>query len=190
MVLGCVLLIIAGVDALRFSPVFGNGMVLQRATTALPHQQAAVYGDQAAPNTAVTVTVSSSDLLSPRRVVNATVNAQGTCKALLKPQLAGEGFTVTATQGTAEAKLSDIGFGDIWFCSGQSNVSCLIAPEPQLLILLCLDGIKHAFHFRAERYIRGSGQESIYKYPRVPSRPLSSAVCIACLDSGRKICAA
>ena len=136
-VLGCALFMLAGVDALRFSPVFGNGMVLQRATTDLPHQQAAVYGDQAVPNTAVTVTVSSSDPMSTRSVVHATVNAQGTWKALLKPQLAGEGFTVTATQGGADAKLSGIGFGDIWFCSGQSNVSCLIAPAPQLMMLLC-----------------------------------------------------
>ena len=84
-------------NALHFSPVFGDGMVLQRATAAYPDQSSAVYGSGATAGSAVSVTVSSNADVA--QSVGAVVEADGTWKAFLKPQQqAGGSYTVTAQQ--------------------------------------------------------------------------------------------
>ena len=56
-------------------------------------------------------------------------------KATLPPQQAGEGFTISVSTntntdtnsntnaGTPQLQLSRVAFGDVWFCSGQSNMA-------------------------------------------------------------------
>ena len=114
-------------------------MVLQQSPAA-----AAVFG--IAPESATGVTVTVSDGKSSYEIVakvgkDATHQPNGyvdpksgtnlpvqnfTWKALLHPTAAGGDHTITAKctgcAGTSTATLSSVTFGDIWYCSGQSNM--------------------------------------------------------------------
>jgi sialate O-acetylesterase len=122
-----------------FSSVLGDWMVLQQNPAA-----AAVYGPVSAGATGVTVTVSdgktSYDVVAkvgkyathqPYGYVDTKTGAQlpvvaETWKAVLHPTAAGGDYTITAkctgcTNATT-AKLAHVTFGDMWYCSGQSNM--------------------------------------------------------------------
>ena len=122
-----------------FSPVFGDWMVLQQAPAA-----AAVYGPLPTDATGVTVTVSdgksSYDVVAkvgkdathqPYGYVDPKTGAQlpvvaNTWKAILHPTAAGGDVIITAkctgcTNGT-NMSLNHVTFGDVWYCTGQSNM--------------------------------------------------------------------
>ena len=132
--------------AFGFSPVFGDWMVLQQAPAA-----AAVYGTAPAGASAVTVTVTDTSsgksyavaakvgadaTHQPRGYVDPSTGAQlplaqRTWKALLQPAVAGGDYTVAATcsagcsaanASSNTAMLAHATFGDMWYCSGQSNM--------------------------------------------------------------------
>jgi sialate O-acetylesterase len=73
-----------------------------------------VWGD-AAPGQAVTVTLGDAS-------VNATAGANGEWRAELPARAAGGPLTLTARAGTREQKVTDVLVGDVWLCSGQSNM--------------------------------------------------------------------
>lgn len=102
--------------ALSFASVFGDDQVFQRSA------KAAVYGS-GTPGLTVAVTVSDDrtglvELVAPPVVVG----SGGEWRALLPPHAAGTGFTVTASAGGSSISLRRTSFGDVWFCSGQSNM--------------------------------------------------------------------
>lgn len=105
---------------INFSAVFSDGIVLQRATSAHPETQAAVYGSGATGQ--VTVTVSS--VLDADSVVVTASASDGSWKALLPPKPAGGQYTVTATDAAgSKSTILRVTFGDVWFCSGQVSIS-------------------------------------------------------------------
>lgn len=90
--------------------VFGNNMVLQ-ADRPLP-----VWG-QGTPGEAVTVSFGGQEK-------SATVDADGEWKVVLDAMPAngqGQPFSVTTVSGVK--KFSDVLLGDVWICSGQSNMA-------------------------------------------------------------------
>ena len=113
---------------LQFAPQFSDHAVLQREPAA-----AAVYGtlslagrseeDAAPPSVSVTVGAHS---------VSAVVSADGaTWKALLPPMPVGGSHAIRAScdagcdglpANATAAALADVTFGDVWYCSGQSNM--------------------------------------------------------------------
>lgn len=108
----------------NFSVVFSDHVVLQQAPAA-----AAVFGQTGGPAggaAAISVTVTPSSG-SPYTVP--AVVAAGRWKALLKPTPDTQGavtFSITATcasgcTGAASVTLSDVAFGDVWYCAGQSE---------------------------------------------------------------------
>jgi hypothetical protein len=129
----------------QFSPTFGDDMVLQMQPAA-----AAVYGFTGEGGSAVSVSVKSGDkiLYTVPATLNSTQqpfggawgerpNAAGGCfnpwceplstwKALLKPAPPGGNYTITASctgcTGETTATLTSATFGDVWHCSGQSNM--------------------------------------------------------------------
>ena len=105
---------------LGFSGVFSDHAVLQRATTAAPKTQAAVYGGGAKPGATVAVKVGTAGL--GEVLYRDVANADGSWKVLLAPKPAGGDFTVTATSGAESAELQHVTYGDVWICSGQSNM--------------------------------------------------------------------
>jgi len=87
---------------------------------------ASVWGFGTAGDTVkVTVDADSKAEPSNRATLTATVKDNGIWKVVLPaqpPTLAGS-FSVSATSSSGEqAKLADVVFGDVWVCSGQSNM--------------------------------------------------------------------
>ncbi len=103
-----------------FASVFGDDVVLQRDAIT------AVYG-WGTPGMSVTVTVTKEEAgVTELAVPSARVATNGHWKAMLPAHAAGTGFTLTAkgtlASDTATLQLEHVAFGDVWFCSGQSNM--------------------------------------------------------------------
>nr|XP_015192868.1 PREDICTED: sialate O-acetylesterase isoform X1 [Lepisosteus oculatus] len=105
----------------RFASYYGDHMVLQKAP-----QRAVVwgYGEDAAE---VTVTV-----VGEREKVSHTVNVdKGIWRVTLDPVNPGGPFVLSAVQqsrlATTVRNLSDVLFGDVWLCGGQSNMEMTLS---------------------------------------------------------------
>ena len=129
--------------SLSFGAAFGDNMVLQQAPA-----KAAVYGYLDAGATGVTVSVSSGGKVlytvdatlntttqpfgpdfsptDPPRFFNPWNEPLATWKALLKPTAAGGDYTIaakcTGCGSVTSAAIGNVAFGDMWYCSGQSNM--------------------------------------------------------------------
>ncbi|MCE9595986.1 MAG: sialate O-acetylesterase [Planctomycetes bacterium] len=91
----------------KLADVFGNEMVLQR------DRKIAVWGE-AAPGEAIEVSLAD-------RKANTTADTQGRWRVELEPLAAGGPHELVA-RGTNEVKLHDVLIGEVWLCSGQSNM--------------------------------------------------------------------
>ena len=99
---------VSGAHGVELPHVFGNNMVLQRG------QRVPVWG-KGAPGEAVTVSFAG-------QTVSATVGADGRWKLFLDPlevNAAGAEFSV---KGANEISFTNVVVGEVWFCSGQSNM--------------------------------------------------------------------
>ena len=112
-----------------FSAVFSSQMVLQRAPS-----MSAVFGT-ATPGASIIVTVDGPNGFSYTSapspvVISSDLSIHGTWRTLLKPMNAGFGYNISAactgcTNSSApSAAISGVGFGDVFLCSGQSNMEC------------------------------------------------------------------
>ena len=99
----------ASAAAPQFAHVFSDHAVLQR--SAPIH----VWGT-ASPNAAVTVSLNTGETFT------ATADATGLWAGDLPPVHAGGPFTLTASDSEGTATLNDILVGDVFLCSGQSNM--------------------------------------------------------------------
>ena len=96
--------------AVRLPAIFGDNMVLQQ------QSEAALWG-WAKPNTAVRVTTSWD-----RKGYSAKSDGQGYWKLKVKTPAAGyTPYTITISDGKA-VTLQNILIGEVWVCSGQSNM--------------------------------------------------------------------
>ena len=101
---------------------FDSNMVLQRGPA-----KAAVWGEAAAPGDEVTVTLSGggSDaaVAAAGGPWKATAAANGSWAVAMDPQPAGSGMNLTVSTKSGRSQvLSNIAFGDVVLCSGQSNM--------------------------------------------------------------------
>jgi sialate O-acetylesterase len=94
-------------------PMFQDHAVLQR-DKVLP-----VWGT-AKPGETVTVTIAGKS-------ATATTDAGGNWRATLPALAAGGPYTLTATAGGATTTVSDVLVGDVWLCSGQSNMEFAVS---------------------------------------------------------------
>lgn len=92
----------------HFAKIFGDHAVLQR------DQPVAVWGTGAA-NAALTISVASQS-------VTATTGADGKWQAALPALTAGGPYMLSVSDGQATTTLNDILIGDVYLCSGQSNM--------------------------------------------------------------------
>lgn len=99
--------------ALDFSSPFTSGMVLQRGApiTVTGH---------GTPGSELKLSLASQNL-------STHVSADGSWTAGFTAMKAGGPFTLTATDGKESAKLEDVLVGDVWVCSGQSNMQMGVA---------------------------------------------------------------
>lgn len=101
--------------AVRLPNVLGSGMVIQRDT------DAAIWG-WADPGEAVRVRASwSADATGEARA-----DDRGRWRVILRTPRAGGPFTITV-EGTNTITLGDVMSGDVWVCSGQSNMEWPLA---------------------------------------------------------------
>jgi len=104
-----ILLVVPALYAeLTVAPIFGSGMVLQR------NQEIPVWGD-ASPGQ--TVTVKFDD-----KTVGVATDADGSWMARLPARTSGRDLTLTVTAGDETVSFSDVVMGEVWICSGQSNM--------------------------------------------------------------------
>jgi sialate O-acetylesterase len=100
-----------------FSTGFTSDMVLQRAPA-----KAALYGFGTGAVSVHVVGVDGADN-AVAYTISAQSHADGTWKAFLLPHNAGGSYTVTANNGDSSATLERVTMGDVYFCSGQSNMA-------------------------------------------------------------------
>jgi len=91
-----------------FDTPFTDHAVLQR------DRAIAVHG-HAAPRADIVLTFAGT-------TVSAAADANGAWRATLPARPAGGPYTLAAASGGASATLSDVMVGDVWLCSGQSNM--------------------------------------------------------------------
>lgn len=102
--------------AIKMDPVFGSHMVLQQ-------EKPISFFGTAVPNSKVTVEFNG-------KTVSAGVDAQGRWTAVFPAMKASKTpYTVSVTDGKTTIKLVDILIGEVWFCSGQSNMSMPIGKK-------------------------------------------------------------
>ncbi len=114
----------AAESTIMFNTTFGDHMVLQRGPS-----KAAVYGTLLNASGAVSgkgagkVSIRVDEMGGASYTVEAVV-ADGQWKAFLKPAPAGGNYTIYADCDgcSAGTNISDVTFGDVWYCSGQSNM--------------------------------------------------------------------
>jgi sialate O-acetylesterase len=96
----------------KLHELFGDHMVLQQKV------ENAVWGTAAA-NEKVTVTLTKGDKSA---AATATADDKGAFAAKLPPAAAGLGYTLTVAAGADKVTLKDVAVGEVWVCSGQSNM--------------------------------------------------------------------
>ncbi|XP_054469024.1 sialate O-acetylesterase [Anoplopoma fimbria] len=97
---------------LRFASYYGDHMVLQKSP------ESAVLWGYGPEGTQVTITLSGP---SKQKTSPVTVT-KGIWRVTLDPVEAGGPYNVTAANQSSTATLTDVLFGDIWLCGGQSNM--------------------------------------------------------------------
>ena len=95
---------------LKLPTFIASHMVLQREP-----MRSRLWG-WAAPMANVTVSLDAGIL------VFSNADWTGSWSAELPPQAAGVGHTITISDGSSAISLEDIAFGDVYLCSGQSNM--------------------------------------------------------------------
>jgi sialate O-acetylesterase len=95
----------------KLHPLFTDNMVIQQGVPTV------VLGS-AEPGEKVDVTISAV----PGTTAHPTADAKGTWVAPLPAMKPGTGYTLTATAKSGKAELKNVAVGEVWICSGQSNM--------------------------------------------------------------------
>ncbi|WP_345324496.1 sialate O-acetylesterase [Novipirellula rosea] len=98
------------VQTLQLAGVFGDNMVLQR------EADAAIWG-KATADTEISVTPSWNN-----RTARVTADSQGHWRTSLATPAAGGPYSIQVQSGDQTLTLSNVLVGEVWICSGQSNM--------------------------------------------------------------------
>ncbi|NWX69594.1 SIAE acetylesterase, partial [Alca torda] len=99
-----------------FASYYGDHMVLQK------EPAGAVVWGYGEPGATVTVVLSEDSGLIVMKKTVRVKGPSGTWTTVLDPMDRGGPYVLTAGQGSENVTLQDIYFGDVWLCSGQSNM--------------------------------------------------------------------
>ena len=92
-------------------------MVLQMAPA-----QANVWGFSPNVDDDVTIRLDETEVATVKSVARSDGEPGGTWSTLLPAESAGGPTTITVTSDNITVSLNDVMFGDVWVCSGQSNM--------------------------------------------------------------------
>ena len=127
---------------LKFASLLGDNMVLQQRT------EARIWGT-AAPR--ATVSVSATWLAEP---VTVQADAKGRWEAMLPtPAATFEPQTVAAESGAERVQAANVLIGEVWFCSGQSNMEMTLGGGMGTPVEGALDEIAMAGTHKGVRYL-------------------------------------
>jgi len=90
---------------------YASHMVLQCAP-----KRANIWGHGDVPGAKVNI------IMGRQTIATTTVGSDGKWSALLPATTAGGPHTITLTSGSNTIVMNDVMFGDVWICSGQSNM--------------------------------------------------------------------
>src|SRR5574344_2493279 len=120
------------------APICTDGMVLQKESKVF------LWG-KAEPNSIVQITPS----WNYKDIISAQANAQGNWIARIKtPKASFTPYTLTLNDGTNPTVIRDVLIGEVWFASGQSNMS------------MPVEGWKNCPIDNSDQIITGSGKYS------------------------------
>ncbi|NXL68400.1 SIAE acetylesterase, partial [Chordeiles acutipennis] len=103
-----------------FASYYGEHMVLQK------EPAGAVVWGYGEPGTVVTVVLSQDGGLVVMKKTTWVKEPSGIWLIVLDPMDAGGPYVLTAEQGSEKVTLGDVYFGDVWLCSGQSNMAMTV----------------------------------------------------------------
>ncbi|NWU97099.1 SIAE acetylesterase, partial [Upupa epops] len=103
-----------------FASYYGDHMVLQK------EPAGAVVWGYGEPGLVVTVVLSEDGGLVVMKKTVRVKGPSGTWTTILDPMDAGGPYVLMATQGSENTTLQDVYFGDVWLCSGQSNMAMTV----------------------------------------------------------------
>lgn len=89
--------------------------------------QANIWGYTAAAGEAITVHLNGTKVNTVTSVNRTDGQAGGMWTALLPAQSAGGPYTLEIQSGDTSSTLQDVLFGDVWVCSGQSNMAFAVS---------------------------------------------------------------
>ena len=127
---------------LKFASLLGDNMVLQQRT------DARIWGTA---GRGATVSVSATWLAQP---VTVKADAKGRWEALLPtPAATFEPQTVVAESGAERVQAANVLIGEVWFCSGQSNMEMTLGGGMGTPVEGALDEIAMANQYKGVRYL-------------------------------------
>ncbi|KAF1631573.1 Sialate O-acetylesterase, partial [Eudyptes filholi] len=103
-----------------FASYYGDHMVLQK------EPAGAVVWGYGEPGAAVTVALSGDGGIIIMKKTARVKGPSGTWTTVLDPMDRGGPYALTAGQGSENVTLRDVYFGDVWLCSGQSNMAMTV----------------------------------------------------------------
>ncbi|KAM5132162.1 sialate O-acetylesterase-like [Mantella aurantiaca] len=134
----------------RFATYYGDHMVLQQQPA-----RAVIWG-YGEPGAGVTVSlIRGSETISNTAVL---LNGEAVWKVLLPPMFYGGPYELVAqqfTQNVTSIQLTDILFGDVWLCSGQSNMKMTVSQ-----IFNASDELKRASGYSYVRLFTAAEEQS------------------------------
>ena len=162
-----VALAVGRAETLRFSGAFTDHAVLQRGVP-LPVSGLAGAGEK--------ITVMLGDAKT-RVTAQAVAGADGAWAITLPPQPAGGPWTLTAA-GKTTVTLQDVVVGDVWFCSGQSNMAGTLKSyaTPEELAALNVAGIRVFTQWNGARATPAPDVEGRWVRATPENAPVFSAV--------------
>ncbi|KAI9537208.1 hypothetical protein NQZ68_027242 [Dissostichus eleginoides] len=133
---------------LRFASYYQDHMVLQKSP-----ERAVVWG-YGSEGAQVSLTLSGQN---QQKISQATVT-NGTWRVSLDPVEAGGPYNVTAAVQNITAVLTDVLFGDVWLCGGQSNMVFQVSRGYK--IFNASEELKRAAHYPHVRTLMASQKKS------------------------------
>lgn len=141
---------------LKLPSIIGNNMVLQR-EQALP-----IWGWDT-PETEVEVTVGDQH-------VTGKADAQGRWLVHLKPLKAAESIAVSI-KGTNEIVLNNVAVGEVWLCSGQSNMEWVVSNSDNSQAEIAAADYPLIRHIKIPHSPQATPQENVESSGWQPSNP-------------------
>ncbi len=127
----CAQVILAQGSLFRLAPLFGDGMVLQQ------RKSVPIWG-KGTPGSTIQVRASW------KREGVARVDPDGSWKVMITTPSAGGPYELVIRHDDTEVTLKNVLIGEVWLCSGQSNMEMPLEGWPPDTVLYSADEIRHS----------------------------------------------